>query len=130
VIGQRVSGEDDIDISLTDQCCEMLDAAGVNDHRPGDDGDAAASRFDIAHHLGDARHAALDTTLGRDVVAHEREAQTVALAKFRCHADAGVTTHHGLTGLDVPELATSRGLSVDDDHGVHPLAGDFNPLSA
>ena len=129
VHGQRVPGEDDVHVALADQRREVLDAAGVDDDRPGDDGDAAAGRLDVAHHLRDARHAAFDATLGRDVVAHEREAETVALAELRRHADAGVAAHDRLAGLDVPQLAAGGGLSVDDDHRVHALLVDLDPAA-
>jgi hypothetical protein len=68
----------------------VLDAAGVHDHRSGHDGNAAAAPLHVAHHRGDARHAALDAPLRRDVVAHEREAEPVALAELGRDADAVV----------------------------------------
>ena len=45
VDGQRVAREHDVDVALTDQRGEVLDAAGVDDDRPGDDGDAPAGRL-------------------------------------------------------------------------------------
>ena len=102
---QRVAGEHDVDVALPDQLREVLDAAGVDDDRAGDDGDAPAGLLDVAHHLRDARHAAFDAPLGRDVVAHEGEAEPVALAELRRHADAVVAADDRLAGLDVAQLA-------------------------
>ena len=82
-----------------------IDATGVHEHRPGNHGDAAARALHIAHHLGDARHASFDATLGRDVVAHEREAVAVAFLELGRDADADVTAHDFLARLHVPQLA-------------------------
>src|SRR5690242_21798276 len=99
----------------------------MNDDRPGDDRDAAAAALHVAHHLCDAGDAALDAALRRDVVAHEREPETVALPELGSDADAGVPAHDLLARLDVTELATHGFRSVDDDDGIHALAVDINP---
>ena len=46
------------------------------------DGDAAAAPLHLAHHLRDPRHAAFHPALGGNLVGHEREAETIALAEF------------------------------------------------
>ena len=54
---------------------------------------------------GDARDAAFDAALRRDVVAHEREAEAVALAELGRDADAVVAADHRFAGLHVAQLA-------------------------
>ena len=74
--------------------------------------------------------AAFDATLRRDVVAHEREAETVALAELGRHANAFVAADDRLAALDVAQLPARRAPVVDDDDGVHPLFLDLHPASA
>src|SRR6476659_9369880 len=95
----------------------------------GNDGDAPARLLHLAHHLRDARDAALDAPLRRDVVAHERESKPVALPEFRRDANAVVSTDDRLTRLDVAQLSTLRLRRGHDDHRVHPLFFDFDPLA-
>jgi hypothetical protein len=64
---------------------KVLDAACVHDHGAGDDGDAPAALLHFLHHRGDSRDASLDAALGGDIVAHEREAESVALTELRRH---------------------------------------------
>ena len=51
--------------------------------------------LDVAHHRGDARDAAFDAALRGDLVAHEREAEAIALAELRRDADAVVPADDG-----------------------------------
>ena len=97
---ERVPGQHHVHVALADQRREVLDAAGVHDDRAGDHGDAAA-RLSLTSRIicGDARDAALHATLRRDVVAHEGEAETVALLELRRHADAYVSADDALACL-------------------------------
>src|SRR5215208_5501399 len=108
----------------------MLDAASVDDHWTGDHRDASAGGFDLTHHLRDPGDAAFDPPLRRDVVAHEREAETIPFAELRRHPYAIVTADDAFTGLDVAQLAAGGHLPCDHDHRVHALALDVSPLAA
>ena len=44
VDGERVAGEQDVDVAAANQLLEVRRAAGVHDDRSGDDGDPAAAR--------------------------------------------------------------------------------------
>ena len=79
---------------------------------------------------GDARDAAFDAALRRDVVAHEREAEAVAFAELRRHADAVVAADDRLARLDVAQLAALGRAAGGDDHGVHALLLDLDPVAA
>ena len=109
----------------------MLDAAGVHDDRPGDDGDAAAAALDVAHHLGDARDAAFDAPLRRHVVAHEGEAEPVAFAELGRHADAVVAADDRLAGLARRAACGTRRVcpSTTITASMRWLL-DFHPLAA
>ena len=87
VHGERVPGEDGLHISGANQLREVLHASRVDDDGAGDNGNAAAGLLHLAHHGGDAGDTAFDAPLRRDVVAHEREAETVALAELGRHAN-------------------------------------------
>ena len=101
----------------------------MDDHRAGDDGDASAGLLHLAHHQRDARHAAFYAPLRRDVVAHEGEAKTIALAEFGGHADAVVPAHDRLTRLDIAQLPAFGLAAGGDDDRIHPLLLDFDPLA-
>src|SRR5688572_33414979 len=106
----------------------MLDAAGVNDDRTRDHGNAAAGDFDLAHHLRDTGDAAFDPPLRGHVVAHEREPEAIPFAELRSHAYAVVTADDAFAGLQVAQLAAGGRLSRDEDHRVHALAIEVAPV--
>src|SRR5207244_2340629 len=85
---ERIPCEQRLDVAAADEPAEVLDAARVHDNGPGDERDAAAGGPHVPHHGRDFSHAHFDATLGRDVVGHEREPETVALAEIRRDADA------------------------------------------
>src|SRR5262245_15261282 len=107
----------------------MLDAARVNNHRAGDDGDAAAGLLHLAHHLRNARDTSFDPPFRRHVVAHEREPETVTFTELRRHADAIMAADDGVASLDVAQFAAFGVPAGCDDHGIHPLFLDFHPFA-
>src|SRR5688572_32442883 len=108
----------------------MLDAAGVNDDRTRDHGNAAAGDFDLAHHLRDTGDAAFDPPLRGHVVAHEREPEAIPFTELRSHAYAVVTADDAFARLHVAQLAAGGRLSRHHDHRVHALALNVDPLAA
>ena len=88
VDGERVPGEEHVDESRADERGEVRRAARVDDDGPRHERDALPPRFDRFHHARDAFDARLDAPLGGDLVGHEREVGSLAVAKLRRHAEA------------------------------------------
>src|SRR5580692_453790 len=101
----------------------------MNQHRTRDDCDAAAAPLHLAHHLGNPRDPSLDASLGGNLVGHEREAETIALAEFGRNPDALDAAHHLVARADIPQLAAHRPAAFDHHHRVHTLVLDLGPLS-
>ena len=87
-------------------------------------------RARFAHQRGDAADAGLDAALRRDLVGHEGEVRAVALAELRGDADAFEAADDAIAGPHLAQLAARGAAVVDDDHGVHALAFDLDPLAA
>src|SRR5689334_8174744 len=128
--GQRIAGEDDVDETVTNQLGEVLDTSGVDDHGAGDHRNATTGLLHVTHHRGDAGHAAFHPTFGRDVVAHEREAEAIPFLELRRYPNALVPADDRFAGADVTQLAARRPRTRDHDDGVHPLLFHLHPLAA
>ena len=69
VHGERVAGEQHVDVAAANQLAEIRPPPPVwTTTGPGDDRDAIAGLFGLAHHRGNPRDADLDAALGRDLV--------------------------------------------------------------
>ena len=88
-----------------------------------------AALLDLPHHVRDAADHPFDAALRGNVIAHEREAQAVALAELRGHANTVVPAEHRLAGADVTQLPAHGPASRRHDHRVHPLLLDLDPAS-
>src|SRR4030095_8071334 len=103
--GQRVAGEQHVDVAAPNQLAEIRPAAGVDDHGAGDDGDAIAGVFRLAHHRGNSRDADLDAPFGRDLVRHEREPEAIARLELRDDFDAVNPADDSVAAPDLAQLA-------------------------
>src|SRR5262249_26039445 len=121
VDGERIPGQQDVHEARADQPAEVRGAAGVDENGPGDECDAAAALFRLAHHRRDARDARLDAALRRDVVGHEREVGAIAIAELRRDADAVESAHDAIARAYVAKLAARGNARLDDDRRVHAL---------
>ena len=106
----------------------------MNHHRArhGDDGLALLLR--LPRQRRRLPHRGLHLALGGNLVRHERERQTVALLRFRRHADAVHAGDHHVAGLQIAQAPavrcrTRRRRVLDDDHGVHALVLHFHPFA-
>src|SRR5688500_6580301 len=108
----------------------MLHAAGMHHHGTGDHRNPAAALLHLPDHLRNPADDAFHPALGRHVVAHEREAEAVALAELGGDANALVTADHRFTGAHVAQLAAGRAAVRRDDHRIHALSFHFHPLAS
>ena len=120
--GQRVAGEQHVDVAAANQLAEIRPAAGVDYDRAGDDRDAIAGLFGLAHHRGNSRDADLDAALGRDLVRHEREAQAIARLELRDDLDAVDPADDGVAAPDLAQLA-AHGTVRSRRRSPRPCAG-------
>ena len=61
--GERVAGQQDVDVAGANQLAEMRGAAGVDEHRTGDERNLAARPLHVGHHRRDARDGHFDAPL-------------------------------------------------------------------
>ena len=129
--GERVAGEQHVDVATTDQLVEVGAAAGVHDHRPGDEGDLAARP---------AGCAASSRQSGRRWLSTRRSDEISLVMKPKSarvrSRNSGVTRMPSRPQTTRSPALTSRSLrhmappSINGDHRVHPLARDFDPGAA
>ena len=121
--------EQHVDPAAADQLGEVRRAAGVDDDRAGDEDDAAAGCPRFTHQRRDAADTGFDPALRRDLVRHEGEVGAVALAELRGDADAFESADDVIAGPDLAQLPAGGAAVGDDDHGVHALPLDLDPLA-
>lgn len=127
VDGEGVAAEQSVDEAGLDEGAEGLDAAGVDDDGSGDDDDRFAFGAHLLDEGGGLGDGGIDLAFGADLVAHEGEAEAIALLRFRDNADAAHADDDGVSGFDLAELAADGGAFVDDDAGVHALFAGGDP---
>src|SRR4029453_12129854 len=103
------------DIAMANQIAEVRAAAGVDDHRAGDEGDPLPGFPGGAHHLGNPHHPGLDPPLGRDLIGHEREAKAIAGLELGDDLDAVDAADDLVALADLAQLAAHGDVAVDDD---------------
>ena len=102
----------------------------MHDHRPGDEGNAAAGGLGLPHHLGNFRDDGFDAALRGHLVAHEAKAGLVALLHVGRDADALHAARDAVAPLDVAQLAARDAARLDHEHGIHALGLDRHPRAA
>src|SRR5262245_55655725 len=102
----------------------------MDDDRTRDERDLFAGLLRVAHHCGDSRDADFDAPLRRDLVRHEREAESIARLELGHRLDPAYAADDGVAAPDLAQLPAHGGRSFDHDRGIHPLAYDRPPLAA
>jgi hypothetical protein len=102
----------------------------VHEYRTGDEGNLSARALHIRHHRRNTSDGHFHTPLRRDLVRHEREAETIALLKLRDGSHALHSTYDLVAGPHVAQFAADGTAVFDHDDRIHPLALDFQPAAA
>src|SRR5207237_1376561 len=127
VHGERIAGEEHVDVSTSNQLREIGRATRVHDHRSDDEREPASARLRIAHHPRDSRDAHFDAPFRRHVVRHEREIRAIAIAELGRDAEPFEPAHDPTAGTHVAHLPALDAATLAYDHGVHALARDIDP---
>ena len=83
----------------------------------------------LAHQVGGLAHGGFYLALRGDAVAHEGEGHAVAFLRFGDYADAAHADYYLVSFFEVAEAAADGVFAGDDDHGVHALVFDFEPIA-
>ena len=132
--GQRVAGEQDVDVAGAHQPDHRRGGTGVHDSRPADPEDASSGGLDLPHPLGDLVDEQRLRLLAGDGGGHEAEVLLLAARRRRrhLHADAVRAADDRLARLHVADRHVPHHLAavllLDDQSAVHLGAVHVQPL--
>ena len=132
VRGQRVAGEQHVDVAVADELAKVRHAAGMHDGRSADEQSLAAACASAEQLVGDLPDGHALGLFGRDGAVHELErlplGRRTLLGK---HAHTAVPNDQRRTQLHVAHgHAACRGAArLDGDTAVHFLIGDVDPMA-
>ena len=125
---QRVARQHCINPAMPNQTRQWFRTAGMHHHRPCHRDDLLPIATHLLHDAGGLPHSRFYLPLRRNLVAHEREPQTVALLSFGNHPNA-LHAHHNLVArFHIAQAPAHRCPFAHHNHRVHALIGRFNPL--
>jgi hypothetical protein len=129
VNSQRISGKDGIDPTGAHEFRKGRNAAGMNHYGARNGDDAFAFFACELHHGNGLLNGRFNLPFGRDFVAHEGERLTISFFRFGDDANAFHPDDDSITRFDIAK-ATAVGLrSGYDNHAVHSLIMNFQPLA-
>ena len=128
--GERVAGEQHVDVAGLHQRDHRRGRAGVHDGGPGDPQDLAALPLHLAHLLGDLAHQQRLRLLAGHLRVHELERLLVrlVLAHREHHLDAARAADDPVAAADVADRDGAHPAVVDHQPAVHLRVLDRHPL--